>query len=153
VAWIKRNGTNWSHIFSVSSAATYPFFGINNAAKFFFTNTGTNVSTVAGSFTSGNWYQIAMTRSMTNTGTGCATAPCVTYYVNGVQLGDMIADPLVGSNATFDQIAARTVATAQYHNGGIAALGFYSDVLTQAEILQMCNTYASRFPSGQACNP
>ncbi len=26
VAWIKRNGTNWSHIFSVSSAATYPFF-------------------------------------------------------------------------------------------------------------------------------
>lgn len=116
-------------------------------------NTGAgSLNTSTTTISNGAWYQVAVTRSMTNTDASCPTAPCVKFYVNGVKLGNTIADPLAGATMTLSEMGRRST-SANYMNGALAINAYYNRELSAAELLSLCNTYASRFPSGQACAP
>jgi hypothetical protein len=153
VGWVRRttsnvadifSGTSGSHLFRIGNTTT-PTLALSNAGA-------PSQSTSSTTISNGVWYQVAVTRSTTNTDASCPTAPCVRFYVNGVKLGNTIADPLAGASMTLSEFGRRST-SADYMNGAIAINAYYNRELSAAELLSLCNTYASRFPSGQACAP
>jgi hypothetical protein len=152
-AWVRRSSTaNLLYTFGQKAGSSYYFYAsAGNPTTLGFSNSGApSLSTATTNINANTWYHLTLVRSMTQTTATCLTAPCIFFYVNGVQLGDAKADPVAGISFVTNNIGARSTS---YLAGSMVAAALYNRALSPAEILTLCNTMSSRFPSGQACAP